>query len=797
MTSFGQLPGVESTNARRLSIWLLTTFTFLLLLFVPYTSHAELASQPEMNRVCENWVIEMQTRHNIWTQPGQGDVAQVTDLYAGDTLIAKCYSINGGGFVLVPTLKEMMPVKAYSATSELNEEQEGGFLLMLQEVLSERFALYAREFGSLEAAQTSKGAPMFDPAQRAAWDVYTLDESNFRAQLATSKDVQEQGGPLTETSWHQSGPYYDDCPMGDGGRTVVGCVATAFSQILAYWQWPPYGKGSYSYTWDGDQSCDGNTSPQVLSADFSDTYDWANIADSCDGGCTSAQEAALAELCYEAGVALDMDYGNCGSGAYTGQAAVAFPSYFRYQKTAYIEYRDQYATQQEYYDIAKNEIDAGRVIQYRINLHSIVLDGYRDDGGILQFHMNYGWGNSFNAWYVIDELYCSWISGDVCPYDEEFMVVGIEPQDFPEVVMSGYSVVDNGEDGLVSPGESATVSVTLRNDGWHAGDVVAHLSSSDVTITQSDVSAGAMQADDEMTPGTTFEFTAPSGMANPSIVEIQVQVVADDVYETTQTIYLFVGDQPGFADACDSDTAFWAHYNNSTGYVDQWHIETARSHSNGECWKMGGSGTSDYTNSLDAALVTPPFLLPVNGQLSFWHWLSAELGDPGTAWDGAIIMISTDGGPWEKLTPDGGYTHTIVENPASPFESGEPCLAISDGWEEVTVDLTGYSGIAQIMFRFGSDGAAVEEGWYVDDVQVTSSGCCIGMRGNVDCSDGDGVDIGDLTDMINYLFIDFHTLCCVDEADLTVPPDGVVDIGDLNQLINYLFITFAPLNFCD
>ncbi len=72
--------------------------------------------------------------------------------------------------------------------------------------------------------------------------------------------------------------------------------------------------------------------------------------------------------------------------------------------------------------------------------------------------------------------------------------------------------------------------------------------------------------------------------------------------------------------------------------------------------------------------------------------------------------------------------------------------------------------------------------------------CCIGVTGNIDCDSGQGVDIGDLTTLIDNLFITFTTLCCDTEANT----DGLggVDIGDLTALIDNLFITFTPTVAC-
>ena len=60
--------------------------------------------------------------------------------------------------------------------------------------------------------------------------------------------------------------------------------------------------------------------------------------------------------------------------------------------------------------------------------------------------------------------------------------------------------------------------------------------------------------------------------------------------------------------------------------------------------------------------------------------------------------------------------------------------------------------------------------------------------GNIDCDADQNVDIGDVTSMINLLFINVgDPFCCEDEADLDY--SGDIDIGDVTILINRLFIS--------
>jgi PKD repeat protein len=75
--------------------------------------------------------------------------------------------------------------------------------------------------------------------------------------------------------------------------------------------------------------------------------------------------------------------------------------------------------------------------------------------------------------------------------------------------------------------------------------------------------------------------------------------------------------------------------------------------------------------------------------------------------------------------------------------------------------------------------------------------CCIPPTvGNVDMSMDNLVTMGDLTVLIDHLFISFAPLACVDEANTDMSPDDLITMGDLTVLIDHLFITFTPLPAC-
>lgn len=76
---------------------------------------------------------------------------------------------------------------------------------------------------------------------------------------------------------------------------------------------------------------------------------------------------------------------------------------------------------------------------------------------------------------------------------------------------------------------------------------------------------------------------------------------------------------------------------------------------------------------------------------------------------------------------------------------------------------------------------------------LQNSTCCEGSSvGNVDCTGI--IDIGDVTETIQKLFITLDGFCCDIEAD--IDQSGIIDIGDLTMLIQSLFITLNPLPAC-
>ncbi|MEW5795956.1 MAG: hypothetical protein AB1772_06300 [Candidatus Zixiibacteriota bacterium] len=73
---------------------------------------------------------------------------------------------------------------------------------------------------------------------------------------------------------------------------------------------------------------------------------------------------------------------------------------------------------------------------------------------------------------------------------------------------------------------------------------------------------------------------------------------------------------------------------------------------------------------------------------------------------------------------------------------------------------------------------------------------CTGKLGNINCDPLDQVSIGDVTMLIDHLFISGIDAPGLDEADIDGDSSGVIDLADVMLLIEYLYITGEELPDC-
>jgi hypothetical protein len=321
-------------------------------------------------RVAKNFVLErMGSEYAVTT-------AKLLDSVKGESYI---YIVNltPQGFILVAADDAAIPVLGYSSINNWGEVE---IPVQLQDLLENWNAQLQdiREHNLTAPKET-----------QALWSKY-----NCNSVLFVPDRSFRTVGPLLTTVWGQGTYYNAMCPpdaAGPDGHVLTGCVATAMAQIMRYWSFPPVGNGSHSY----------NCPPYgTLSADFGSTaYNWAAMPDR-----VTSTNTDVATICYHAGVAVNMQYGPNGSGAYSTDVPNALITYFKYANTTQYRSKSSYSSS-NWENMMKGELDNSHPIYYsgsssQSGGHAFVLDGYQ----VSDFHINWGWNGSYNGYYALTAL---------------------------------------------------------------------------------------------------------------------------------------------------------------------------------------------------------------------------------------------------------------------------------------------------------------------------------------------------------------------------------------------------------
>jgi hypothetical protein len=467
----------------------------LLLILLSLPALAERVTMEEAWQVGENFLADQIALGRDWSDAVDARVLDCREVHYEGQLVAYWLPVTPVGNIIVSVLKELPAVKAWSADSNFDPDAKDGFTLLLKQATGNTLDILKEKYGVLE--NLPREGVLAE--NRQSWD-WLLNGG------PAPRGDREMVGPLVPFPWHQEGPYWNDCPDGDGGRTLVGCVATSASLIMKYWEYPAFGEGSHSYNWDGDDSCGGQVGGGNLYVDFGDAYDWDNVLYSYTSGYSAEEAAAVAELSYELAVAFDMDFGHCGSGAYVNTGAAVYTNYMRCADSAEWIQRSAYSPE-EWYAIIVDELSQNppQPMHYRIHQHSIVCDGYQNNAAPY-YHMNYGWGGGYNSWYALDNVHCDWPGCDV---SEEGMILGIVPIAYFDVTAPDASTVwHHGE-----------VPTTIVWSGSEATQVFMELYKGDLYVAE----FLPLTAND----GTeTPTFTIPSEWGTGS--DFRIRVMGDD-----------------------------------------------------------------------------------------------------------------------------------------------------------------------------------------------------------------------------------------------------------------------------
>ena len=141
------------------------------------------------------------------------------------------FNMGNEGFVMVAASDNVCPVLAYSENGSFDASNPYNGAMYMLETYKNSIS-YAIE---KNITATPKIASQWKSLENCG---------------KLSENRGNRVGPLVKTKWNQNSPYNLYAPAasgGPGGRCYAGCVATAMSQVMKYWDHPAQGTGSHSY----------------------------------------------------------------------------------------------------------------------------------------------------------------------------------------------------------------------------------------------------------------------------------------------------------------------------------------------------------------------------------------------------------------------------------------------------------------------------------------------------------------------------------------------------------------------
>lgn len=307
---------------------------------------------------------------------------------------------------------------------------------------------------------------------------------------------------------------------------------------------------------------------------------------------------------------------------------------------------------------------------------------------------------------VTDNLGSSWTS--------DFQITAFAP----ELQLLSWNI-DDGNDGHLMPGETATLDLEIINMGSGGTTDLTIWLATDNPLAGVNIPSNSLEPLVSGASGSVseLEFTLSGSMIDPSALVLYITATDTRDYQKGFLIEVPVG---GEFDDMESGVGEWTHESVTPGWFDQWNLASLLNHTPGGTysWYCGQSG--QYGELLDAGLMTPLYQISGSHLLRFYHWMSAEISSqyPGYAYDGGIVEFSLDGGAFQQITPRGGYPYLIRESSYPvPLPAETPCYSGQIIWDEAIFDIEG-EGTAQFRFRFVSDGATNSVGWFVDDLEL-------------------------------------------------------------------------------
>jgi hypothetical protein len=345
-----------------------TTLVLGVLVCLASTAMAKTISPDEARTAAVNFFYERINQQEV-TAVKDLNVTEERSVMKDGLLLYYVINFSKDGWILMSGDDRFIPVIAYGFKGSYASED-----------LSCCHRFWMQKVEEQLSASLKENAPALQEATLQWNDLLNRDASNLP--VFKSKAV----APMMLATWDQ-GKYYNAlCPVasdGPDGRSLVGCVATSMSQIMFFYRFPAQGIGSHGgITFSNYQ------------------YRWNEMLNEL-----SAHNQGVAEICYHAGVAVNMSYTGTGSGAQSTDIPGALESHFGYSTACNYQSAFTYSAS-NWASMMVANLDAGHPMIYSGSDpteggHAWVCDGYQ---GTNYFHMNWGWSGAYNGYFYVNNL---------------------------------------------------------------------------------------------------------------------------------------------------------------------------------------------------------------------------------------------------------------------------------------------------------------------------------------------------------------------------------------------------------
>ncbi|MCE5341583.1 MAG: C10 family peptidase [Planctomycetaceae bacterium] len=328
------------------------------------------------------------------------------------------YAINlePTGYVIVSADNKVEPIICFSAEGKYINSNENPLSVLLNLDLHNRIhttrrLVQVQKNNSLHFSRQQKTILNSMVSAEAKWNRFlkqnqklqnqskTKNNELFSAESSSSystglteiSDIRVE--PLIQSKWGQSSVCSGYCyNYYTPNHYVCGCVATAAAQLMRYHEYPsaPVGIQGFSITVDGYSQTAYTRGGDGLGG----AYNWSLMPFVPDCSLTDAQRQAIGAICYDAGVASNMQYTQSFSGAYSNNLCNALVNFFQFNNAIIGPW-----------DMSLNaDLDAGYPMYFDLGSHAVVCDGYGYSLSTPYHHINLGWSGGSDAWYNLPDV---------------------------------------------------------------------------------------------------------------------------------------------------------------------------------------------------------------------------------------------------------------------------------------------------------------------------------------------------------------------------------------------------------